>query len=811
MESLLQDLRFGSRILRRSIGITLAVVVALGLGIGANSAMFSVVDAVVLHPVRFEDPDRLALLWDRDPQGVSRTVSAASFMDWRTQAKSFSGIAAWSPNSYVMPGDGRSEQLTGAAVTASFFNVLGVKPVLGRTFLPGEDGIDNPSNASRVCVIGYKVWQESLGGDPNVLGRHVTLNQIPYAVIGVMPPDFKFISRNHQVWVPATLDRTNREYRYLTVVGRLRGSVTQANAELAPLGRSLEQAYPATNRGRGIQLQDLTDFLVNHTFRTRLLLLAAAVGLVLLMACTNVASLLLARAAGRTREMATRISLGATRSRLIRQLLTESVILALIGGLAGLGLARALIRAAPSLLPPNALPTGVPVELNNSVVLFTLCISVATGVFFGLAPALAITRPDVQETLKDSSRSSTGGRGRRIFRQAMVTIEVALTLMLLVTAGLMSTSLRNLAALDLGFRPQNVLTWSLFLPSTKYDQAKALDFQRRALARMAALPGVESAGVSSNLPLSELTMEVPFELEGDPPLQESEQPGVGYTSLTPESLRTLGIPLMRGRAFSDDDDETAPPVAIVNSAFCDRYLRNRAPVGQRLVIRRPILGKDGFGPAVHIEIVGVVGNVKLGRLAAEPTPILYVPQAQNVWRRVSWFAIKTRIDPSSLAEAVRHEMAGLDSNQPIDQLGTLDQTLSNQFAEPRFQARLMEAFAGLALVLALVGIYGVNAHAVAQRRHEIGLRMALGATPGRVLRDTVGEGLKLAGYGIAVGIAGALAVASALRSVLVGVSATDPLTLGAVALLLAFAAAVACFVPALKATRIDPATALRED
>jgi len=811
MESLLQDLRFGIRILRRSVGITLAVVVALGLGIGANSAMFSVVDAVLLHPVRFEDPGNLTLVWDRDPQGIPRTVSAASYLDWRSQAKSFSGLAAWSPNSYVLPSSGRAEQITGAAVTANFFSILGVKPVLGRTFLPGEDGIENPADASRVCVIGYRVWQESLGADPNVLGRTVTLNQVPYAVIGIMPPDFRFISRNHQVWVPAALNRTNREYRYLIVVGRLKGPLKQANAELASLGRSLEQAYPATNRGRGIQLQDLLDFLVNHTFRTRLLLLTAAVGLVLLMACTNVASLLLARAAGRTREIATRISLGATRARLIRQLLTESVILALIGGLAGLGLARALIRAAPSLLPPNALPTGVPVELNNSVVLFTLCISVATGVLFGLAPALAMTRPDVQETLKDSSRSSTGGRGQRIFRQTMVTLEVALALMLLVTAGLMSTSLRNLTAIDLGFRPQNVLAWSLFLPSTKYDSARALDFHRRVLARVASLPGVESAAVASSLPLSELTLEVPFAVEGDPPREESEQPGVGYASLTPEYLKTLGIPLNRGRGFTDADNETSPPVAIVNAAFCERYLMNREPVGQRLVIRRPILGKDGFGPAVHVEIVGVIGNVKLGRLAAEPTPILYVPQAQNLWRRVSWFAIRTRVDPSSLAGAVRHEMAEMDNDQPIDQLGTLDQTLSNQFAEPRFQARFMEAFAGLALILAVVGIYGVNAHAVAQRRHEIGLRMALGATPGRVLRDTVGEGLKLAAYGIAAGTAGALAIASGLRSVLVGVSATDPVTLAAVALFLALAAAAACYIPALKATHIDPAIALRED
>lgn len=811
MESLLQDLRFGARILRRSLGITLAVVLALALGIGANSAMFSVVDAVLLHPVRFENPASLVLLWDRDPEGTPRTVSAGSFLDWRAQAKSFSALAGWSPSSYVLAGADRSAQITGATVTANFFNTLGVKPVLGRTFLPDEDGIDNPANASRVCVIGYRLWQESLGADPNVLGRTLQLSQVPYTVVGVMPPDFRFISQAHEVWVPVSLNRTNREYRYLTVMGRLKVSPGQASAELYALSRSLEQAYPATNRGRAIEMEDLLDLLVNRTFRTRLLLLTGAVGLVLLMACTNVASLLLARAAARTREIAIRISVGATRVRLLRQLLTESVLLALAGGLAGLGLAWALIVSAPTFLPANALPTSAPLELNINVILFTLGVSVATGVLFGLAPALAVTRLDVHETLKDSSRGSTGGRGRRLFSQAMVTVEVALALMLLVAAGLMIASLRNLADIDLGFQPRNVLTWTLFLPSPKYDEPRALDFHRRLLARVAALPGVESASVGSSLPLSDLSMEVPFELEGDPPREESEQPGVGYASLSSAYLETLGIPLKRGRGFAETDDESAPPVALVNAAFVDRYLPHREPLGQRLVIRRPLLGKDGFGPPVHLEIVGVIGNVKLGRLASDTTPILYVPQAQNVWRRVSWFAVRTRIDPAGLAGAVRHEIAEMDSEQPIDQLGTLEQTLSNQFAEPRFQAKLMGAFAGLALVLAVVGIYGVNANAVAQRRHEIGLRMALGASTARVLRETIGQGLKLTVYGIALGLAGAWAAASVLRSVLVGVSATDPLTLGAVALFLTLAAAAACYIPAHRAARIDPAIALRQD
>jgi putative ABC transport system permease protein len=811
MESLLRDLRFGARILRRSLGISLTVVAALALGIGANSAMFSVVDAALLHPVRFEDPDNLALLQDRSPQGLAERASAGSYLDWRSQAKSFSGLAGWAQYSYVLQGGDRAEQITGAAVTANFFAVLGVKPALGRTFLADEDGIDHPADASRVCVIGYRVWRESLGADPNVLGRTVLLNQIPYAVIGVMPPDFRFVARTHQVWLPISLNRTSRDYRYILVVGRYRDSAKQAASEMATLSRSLDQEYPETNQGRTIQVRALLDYVVDNTFRTRLLLLLGTVGLILLMACSNVASLLLTRSSARRREVAVRISMGATRVRVIRQLLTESVMLALAGGLAGLALARVLIRAAPTFIPPNALPSSAPAALNVNVVLFTLCLSMATGVLFGIAPALALTGPNVQETLKESARGSTGGRAHRVFLQAMVTAEVAMALMLLVTAGLMVTSLRNLAAIDLGFQPQNLLQWSLYLPSTKYDSAKALDFHRLALARIAALPGVESATVASSLPLADLSMTIPFQREGDLPLKEAEQPGVFYASLGPEYLETLGIPLKGGRGFTEADNESSPPVAMVNSAFVDQYLPNRSPIGVRLVIHRPVLGSNAFGPAVVVEIVGVIGNVKLGHLTADPAPTLYVPQAQNVWRRVAWFAVKTRVQPASLAGAVRHAMAELDNDQPIDQLGTVEQTLSNQFAEPRFQAELMEGFAALALILAVVGIYGVNAHAVAQRRHEIGLRMALGATSGRVLRDTVGEGLKLAGYGIVAGTAGALALASALRSVLVGISATDPLTLGAVALFLAFASAAACYIPALRATRIDPSTALRED
>jgi predicted permease len=811
MESLRQDLRFGARILLKSPGIAAAVIAALALGIGANSAMFSVVDAALLHPVRFRDPQTLALLWDLDAGGAVRNVTAADYLDWRRQAKSFSDLAAWTPASYVLTGGARPVQITGAVVTANFFRTLGVKPVLGRTFLPDEDGVDRQADASRVCVIGYKLWQQSLGGDPNVLGRTLYLNETPYAVVGVMPPDFRFIARSHQVWIPAPLDRNDRDLHYLVVVGRLKADRRQSAAEMTALARSLAIAYPKSNKGSGIQVEDFREWLVNRTFRTRLLLLAGAMGLVLLISCANVASLLLARSTARRREIAVRISVGATRGRLIRQLLTESALLAVAGGAAGLALASLLIRVAPAIVPSEAMPSAIALELNGSVVLFTAAVSAATGLLFGLAPALAGSRLDVQEILKESSRAATGSRSRQRFRQAMAALQMAVALMLLGSAGLMLHSLHNLERTDLGFRPQNLLIWSLFLPSNTYGASRALEFQRRVLDHVRALPGVDSATVSSNLPLADLTMEVPFDREGAPPREVGEMPGVGYVSIGPDYLRTLGIALKRGRGFTEADNENAPPVALVNQAFAERYFPDQDPVGRRLVVDRPMLGGSALEPPVHVQIVGVIENVKLGRLTAEATPILYVPQAQNVWRRVSWFAIRTHAQAAGLASAVRREMAELGKDQPIDQITTMEQVFSDQSAAPRFQAVLMAFFAGLAVMLAVVGIYGVNAYAVSQRRHEIGLRMALGATPGRVLRDTITDGLKLAAGGIVAGVAGALAIASSLKSVLVGISATDPATLAGAGLLLAAVAAIACYIPARKATRIDPAVALRQD
>jgi putative ABC transport system permease protein len=809
MTGILQDLRFGARLLLRSKALTALVVFALALGIGANSAMFSVVDALLLHPLSYAKPQELVLVSERDAQGVLHPTSAANFLDWR-KANSFSGMAAIAASSYVITGQGEPRQITGARVTANMFDVLGVKPVLGRTFRRGEDGLDGGAHA-RLAVISYGMWQDVFGADANAVGRQIRLNDLPYQIIGVLPADFQLFERRHQVWVPALIDASNRDFRYLVVVARRSVPLAQAAAEMTALSASLREAYPDKNRGWTIQVDGFQEWLVNVTMRTRLLLLFAAVGLVLLLASSNVASLLLARSASRAREISLRIALGATRARIVVQLLTESVLLALLGGAAGLILASFLIDAAPSIVPAGAIPTSSPVRLNLLVIAFTLGVSLLTGILFGLAPALVASRPDVREALQESSWGSTTGRGRRIFRQSMVTLEVAVALALLAGASLMVQSLQNLTRADVGVNVNNVLTLRVFLPATAYNAERSLQFHRRVLEQVRALPGAEQAGLGTRLPLIPLGQTVPFDLETGVSRSATSMPEAGYVSVTPGYFRALGIPILRGRNFEDSDAADAPPVVIVNQAFANRYFPGQEAVGQRLRTHRPVLGSNDFGAEEHVRIVGVAGNVTLGEIGAAPEPILYAPVAQNLWSTTHWLTVRTTGDPQALAKALRDIVVQLDPGQPVDQPGTMAANFENQFAEPLFQSRVMGAFAGLAVVLAVVGIYGINSYSVTERRREIAVRLALGATPDQLLRDLVGRGMRLTGVGIAIGLLAAVAVNSALASLLVGVSAAEPLPLAAATLLLALVGALACYLPARRAIRVDPAEIFRQE
>ncbi|MGD1095330.1 MAG: ABC transporter permease, partial [Bryobacteraceae bacterium] len=689
MESFLHDVRFGIRILLRTPAITASILIILAIGIGATSAMFGAADRLLLHPITYPDPSTLVFVWNYDAQGVLGGAAAANFLDWRAQAKTLTDFAVWVPTNFVLTGGDRPRQLAGARVTSNFFHTLGIRPVLGRAFLPDEDGLDNPASAANSVVISYHLWQEDLGSDPNVLGRTIRVDSIPYAIVGVMPPDFQFWWRPSNIWVPVNmwvpvkLNKQDRDYHNLGTIARLKAPRASAEAEMAVIARSLEQAYPTSNKGWTIRVEDFQDYLLNRTFRTRFLILMGAVGMVLLIGCANIAGLLLARSAARTQEIAVRISLGATGARLAQQLLTESAVLSLLGGALGLVLAWGLIHIAPSIVPPTALPGGT-IELNARVVGFTALISILTSLMFGLTPAIAAMRPDIQTALKGSGRSSTGGRKQQRLRQLMVAAEVAVALMVLAGAGLMIESFRNLVQIDPGFNPKNVLTLRLFLPAAKFDSAQALRFQRLALQRIATLPGVKTVTMGSALPLLN-SMEVPFDLESAPPRGPGERPGVPYVGIGPDYFRTLSIPLKGGRDFTETDNETAPPVAIVNQALVARYFADQDPIGKRILVNRPMRGRSGFSETERLEIVGIAGNVRISDVATESSPVIYVPQAQNAWSSTVWFAARTESDPSALNSAVRAELSAIDRDQPIEQAGSLEQMLTDQFAQPRFQ------------------------------------------------------------------------------------------------------------------------------
>jgi putative ABC transport system permease protein len=808
-EALWQDAQYGARVLSRSRGVTFVIVLALALGIGANSAMFSVVDAILLHPLNYERPQELCVIFDRDAQGQLRSTSSSNFLEWR-KARSFSAMAAWAPSVYVLDGD-QPVQVYGARVTANMFEVLGAKPFLGRTFLNGEDGLDGSATVSKVVVISYGLWKDALGLDPDVLGRVLRLSGTPFTVIGVMPKGFELINRRHQLWLPAVLTGTNRDYRYLTVVGRRNTAASDAVSEMRSISLSLAEAFPGNNRGWSAYPQDMHEWLVDQRTRSRLLLLLAALGLVLLLACSNVAGLLLARSASRTREIALRVSLGATRGRIIAQLLAESLLLSMMGGAVGLLVAWALVEIAPGYVPVNALGPSAIFELNLRVVAFSLILSVLTGILFGLAPALAASRTNVRDALQDSTRSSTGGRTRQAFRQAVVAGEIAVALALLSGAVLTVSSLRRLATVDVGLDTNNVLTQRIFLPASTYDSARTLALHRQILSRVAEMPGVTQAALGGTLPLSRPNMEVAFDLESDPVRAMADMRSVVYITASPGYFNVLKIPILAGREFADTDSQDAPRVAIVNQAFARRYFPNGEIVGQRLRVARPVLGTNDFEPIDYVRIVGIAGNVSMDDIGVSASPVLYVPVAQNVWTTAHWLAVRTASSSSAVAANVRRVIRELDPAQPLDPSTSLEERFSAQFAAPRFQSVLMGLFAVLALLLAAVGIYSVNAYAVTQRTREIGLRLALGASPAAVIQGLFRQGMTLAMIGIVAGLVAAAAMNSVLSSILTDIAGFEARPVLGAALVLMIAAASACLLPAWRATRIDPAITLRKE
>ncbi|HEV2864463.1 MAG TPA: ABC transporter permease [Pyrinomonadaceae bacterium] len=809
MKTLWQDVRYGARVLWKSKGFTAVAVVTLALGVGANSAIFSVVNAVLLRPLPLEEPDRLVTPWGNNERpDESQVVSYPDFADWRERTQTLSNITAYNRSGALLKVGDEQEALSGTSASADIFPMLGIKPPLGRAYTREED----KPGAPPVILISQGVWQRHFNSDPSVVGRQMTLGNRPYEIIGVLPEGFKFPVQATkmdfmQPLAPALGDRVQRRGSYsLRAVARLKPGVTpeQAAAEMRQIGADIERQFPDEGLRLGLRLVTLHEALVGDV-RFALLVLLGAVGLVLLIACVNVANLSLARSASRRREMAVRTALGASRGRVVRQLLTESLLLSLLGGAAGLLLAMwgtdLLIAASPV-----DIPRLKEVGLDARVVGFTTAVSVLTGVLFGLAPALQVSRAQLADSLKEGARGSTEGGGRVRARSLLVVAEVALSLVLLAGAGLLLRSFERVRAVDPGFDPQNVLTVGLSAARSKYQTGEQqAAFFGDVVRRVSESPGVVSAGLTSMLPLSGDNSAGTFLIDGRPAPAASEKPKANYRVVSPDYFRTMGIALKSGRAVTEHDTNDAPRVIVINEALARRYFSGEDPLGRRIRIETdPQLEPN---PPAR-EVVGVVADVRHESLEAPAEPEYYLPYRQAPER---YMEVVARMAPGVGAEALRAAVKAVDREQYVPEVAPMSKLLSESVARRRFQMLLLGLFAAAALVLAAVGIYGVMSYAVTQRTHEIGVRLALGAEGGDVLRMVVGQGLGLALAGVGVGLLAALVLARAISGLLYGISPADPVTFASVSLLLVAVALFACVVPARRATRVDPMIALRHE
>ncbi|MCP5116288.1 MAG: ABC transporter permease [bacterium] len=811
MTTLIQDIRYGVRMLVNSRMVTVMAVIALALGIGANCAIFTVVNSVLLQPLPYPDADRLFLATRQfHPSGRSSSISVPKADYWRRHNRVFESMATYDRlgAGYNLTGVGEAERVRGSRASADFFKVLKVEPTLGRGFLPEDDR----PGTERVVVLSHGLWQRRFGGDPGVLGTNLTFSAQNYTVIGVMPADFR-TEPEAEMWTSLQAKVTADDpAHYLFCLGRLKPGVTpeQAQADMERVARQFQQEFPKTmNDKESITVVSLQEELVGDV-RPALLVLLGAVGCVLLIACANVANLLLARAATRTREIALRISLGAGRFRLIRQLLTESALLALAGGAVGLLLGDLGIRALLA-VSPTEVPL-VNIGMDNQVLAFTLAVSLLTGVVFGLAPALQVTKPNLSGTLKEGSRGSTVGRRRRYLRGALVVGEIALALVLMIGAGLLTETFVGLRSVDPGFDPHNVLTMQMSLAGSRYANTAGVDgFYRQVLRRLESLPGVLAAATVTNLPM-EKGSDVRCTIEGRP--DTGGYVGGQWRHITSNYFDVMKIPLRRGRSFTERDTGNSPPVLIVNQAFVRRYFPEEEPLGQRVTIGR------NMGPQFADQtrqIVGVVGDVREFGLDRNAPPAMFLPASQVPSGITAFIArvmpttwvVRTAGEPLSMRELVQREIRAVDSQQPVSSIRKLEQVVGASIASQNFNMLLLGVFAGIAVLLAAVGIYGVMAYTVTERTQEFGIRMALGAARGDVARMVLKQGMSLAAAGVLLGLAGAFGLTRLLSSLLFGVTPTDPITYATVAALLTLIALVAIYVPARRATRVDPIVALR--
>ncbi len=801
-----QDLRYGLRMLRKKPGFTAVAVLALALGIGANTAIFSVVNTVLLRPLPYRDAGRLVWLWETNQtSGIKQEpASLPNFDDWRNQNKSFEGMAAFLKSALNLTGESEPERIPCLYVTANFFSVLGVEPVLGRSFKPEEN---KPGN-HRVVILSNELWRRRFGANPQIVGQSITFNGNPYTVVGVMPPGFKNptlegrTAAEFYAPLPINIDPLTRRRDYLSVIARLKPDVSleQARAEMETITSTLAQQYTAPNAGWSVSVIPLQERIVGDV-RTAMWLLMGIVGFLLLIACANVANLLLARSAARQQEIAVRQALGANRWRLVRQFLTESVLLALLGGGLGLMLAVWGIEALVK-LSPGDIPRLDEVSINWPVFAFTLGLSLLSGIVFGLLPALHATKPNLSESLKEGGRSATEGLGSNRLRSALVVSEIAIALTLLIGAGLIIKSFIRLQDVDPGFKPERILALDIALPGAKYREApKMVAFYNQLLTRVAALPQVESSALVSALPLTGGESFLSFTIEGRPAPPPNQVVDAEYRVVSPNYFATMGIPLVRGNGFTERDDANVAQVLIINETMAKKYWPGEDPIGKRINLADPptILWRT---------IVGIVRDGRHERLDAEPYPQMYAAYTQNPQGQMT-LVTRASAEPLSLVPAIRGELMAVDKDQPLYNVRTMAQVMSDSIARQRFNMLLIAIFANIGLILAAVGIYGVISYSVTQRTHEIGIRMALGAQTIDVLKLVLGQGLLLALVGVGVGVLAALGLTRLMTSLLFGVSTTDPLTFLGISLLLTAVALLACYIPARRAMKVDPIIALR--